>query len=375
MAPPRLEDSWIDIEGSSVKAPQPLENDWENDGEKQDNLPGPLSFTPEAQFQRDIDMITGAIEHPGENPGENPFSAAILKKIFTLFHYGDLRYFKDGEWHPWDLPLASAISHGARVTIQFPNDLSKDIMAWLFEDENKLDKYVRNAATHGLKAREKSEIQFNPHHSLREIKLSMQKAASQAGVKFLAGLVEWIPLFGKSVSDAIKPRKVHFGINLALGGAGNTHFTSRNVIEPNGQHGHLYVFYRPAMKDSTYGGLLVGIEQSAPGCPDQNGGSHGVMATHHALSATAGEDFGKNNSLVGHGPNRYYDGIFLDLTEDQFKEIKKKLFKIDMLRAHGDGETVRKQPYLDMPKKILKKYGNILQSKQATSQKAMLNLP
>jgi hypothetical protein len=354
MAPPGLEDSWIDMGISSVEPEQHFEksnnlNDWVDVDEKQDNLPEPLSFTREAQFQRDIDMITGAIERPGENP----FSAAILKKIFTLFHYGDLRYFKDGEWHPWDLPLASAISHGARVTIQFPNDLSKDIMAWLFEGENKLDKYVRNAATHGLKAREKSEIQFNPHHSLREIKLSMQKAASQASVKFLADLVEWIPLFGKSASDAIKPRKVHFGINLALGGAGNTHFTSRNVIEPHGQHGHLYVFYRPAMKDSTYGGLLVGIEQSAPGCPDQNGGSHGVMATHHALSATAGEDFGKNNSLVGHGPNRYYDGIFLDLTEEQFHQIKNQEFNLAMLSTVGNKAVARKAPYADVQPEAL----------------------
>ncbi len=344
-----LEDSWC-IEGEdngSLNAGQPPEklgdslNGW--DDEKQDNLPEPLSFTPEAQFQRDIDMITGAIDHPGANP----FSAAILQKIFTLFYYGDLRYFKDGEWRSWDLPLASAIAHGARVTIQFPSDLSKEIMRWLFEDEEHPEKYVRSAATHGLKPRKQSEIQFNSSHSIREIKLSMSLAGYQAGRKVLAAIAS---LVSNGLSEAIDQRKRHFGINLALGGAGKLHPTSCNVIANNGEHGHFYVFYRPEMKGSTSAGLLVGIEQSAPGCPDQNGGSHGVMATHHVLSATAGEDFGKSNNLAGHGPSRYYDGIFLDLTEDQFKEIKKKPpFNRGMLGAYGDREKICKSPYLDVP--------------------------
>lgn len=96
----------------------------------------------------------------------------------------------------------------------------------------------------------------------------------------------------------------HYGINIALGGEGNTN--------PNGEHGHLYF----ALSKKTFQGrkaLLIATEQSAPvdrysgksaggrknplnsfgkflgsrfGVPDQYGGKHG-FGGHNAPQPTA----------------------------------------------------------------------------------------
>ncbi|MCD6040100.1 MAG: putative substrate of the Dot/Icm secretion system, LepB-like [Gammaproteobacteria bacterium] len=336
--PQRLDQSWFLSEIDEKDSDEELEAQEEKYDDHAPHLQ--LDLNPQAQFQRDISMIQGAIDSPGRG---DPPSAEILKKIFILLHYGDLRYFKDGQWYTWDLPLASAIAHGARVTIDFPREISEEIREWLFAGTPPQN-YERSAATHGLEAVRLEDGSFR----VKETKSSLGKAGYEAARKAAAATLSYLPVVGSKVSDLVGMKKQNYGVNLALGGAGNKHPTSGNPIESNGEHGHAYIFYRPSIQQSGKGGLLIGIEQSAPGRPDQNGGSHGVMATHHAFSATGGEDLGRpNNTLTGKGPSRYYYGISLNLTKEQFQQLKNKEFNTEMLSSPGDQQVRAAVPYPD----------------------------
>ena len=76
---------------------------------------------------------------------------------------------------------------------------------------------------------------------------------------------------------------LHYGIDLALGGIGNKNFHSKRIVANDGTHGHLYVHYH-APDDNERGGILFGIEQSAPGMSDQYGGSHDAMASKKTIA-------------------------------------------------------------------------------------------
>jgi len=152
--------------------------------------------------------------------------------------------------------------------------------------------------------------------------------------------------------------KTHFGLNIALGGAGNKNPNSGNTVASDGNHGQLYMLHRPSIKNKKTGqkseasGILAGITQSAYGRPDQNGGTHSILATHHELSATAGKNFGNKNELEGLGSSRYRDGIHLKVTVAQLtdimrKEIHQPLSTKKMLRETGDPAVRCLPPYPD----------------------------
>jgi hypothetical protein len=210
-----------------------------------------------------------------------------------------------GGWVTWqslNIPIAAAISHTARVLVQLPRlnpqDANSNIWAWL-NQENSIR--TRGAATHGI--------------------------------EYVTGeMVNAVPKKVKERKALTGMRDNHYYMNVALGGQGYRNPFSGNLIDAQGQHGHLYLCYKAPTAEKV-GGLLIATEQSAPadvmlpnanafaqfalakqGVDDQWGGTHG-LGGHNTYSATGGNDWTKDN-LAGRGPDQYIDGMYVDLSKN-----------------------------------------------------------
>ncbi|MCZ6913985.1 MAG: hypothetical protein O7C59_05690, partial [Rickettsia endosymbiont of Ixodes persulcatus] len=131
----------------------------------------------------------------------------------------------------------------------------------------------------------------------------------------------------------------HYGIDLALGGEGNKNFFSNNYICNNGEHGHLYIHcYVPTEGQC---GILLGIEQSAPGKNDQYGGIHDTVISEKDYSASGGDFFYKKPKKLDHadlyiGLTRlpiaaYYDSLWNTISNEDFLLIQDAYKKANSL--------------------------------------------
>lgn len=89
----------------------------------------------------------------------------------------------------------------------------------------------------------------------------------------------------KFAQGALQDVSSHFGMNIAVGGAGNFSDIDGKVILDDGCHGHLYANYLPATADQP-GGMLVGVEGSEPQKTDIFGHKHNALAKPGQFSPT-----------------------------------------------------------------------------------------
>lgn len=288
------------------------------------------------QFERDIQMLSQAIVHYGKSESDKTKARTLLKSILLLY-FGDISYRdkQDKQFHSWrelnrnseleSFPIAAILLHGSRALIEFPSEVNAQIIDWLIV--NKAD--WRHAATHGIEpideeTSKSAENSVAKH--LQEIKVSLLEAGCQIAAQMLPGVTYQ-----------------HYGINVALGGAGNLNPVSQQIIEPNGEHGHLYVHYHMA-KEGEYGGLLLGIEQSAPGKSDQYGGFHDPGASAKPYSASGGDFFCKKGALKSLAIDDYYDSLWNFISEEEFNLIqasyKRLCVLVDLLSLDSEEETI-----------------------------------
>ncbi len=296
----------------------------------------------ETQIERDVALWFGAMTKGG---GE-PWKVGMLKRLFSVLYFGGLMVHRRKGWRPWrhcGQPVCCSISHTARVLIAMPpGEAGKEFWKWLWGkdgEENAMRPRGRMMATHGISScRKTSSRLYEVSKEVKETK----------GV--LAGI------------DIINH---HYGVNIALGGYGNTNPVSGRLIDERGEHGHLYIAYGRAksiQNRKRRRAILVGVEQSAPwdrydrqrgnlitmfqgkrqkpdGVPDQYGGKH-ASGGHNRYSATGGDDFSYkkvSSALGGFGPRRghYIDGMYLDLSRERFEYVKSKPFNPENLGDCG----------------------------------------
>lgn len=268
-----------------------------------------------AQFECDIQMLSQAIVLYGKSESDKTKAHALLKSILLLY-FADISYRdrQDQQFHSWrelnrnsglePFPIASVLLHGSRALIEFPSEVNAQIIDWLII--NKAD--WRHAATHGIKSIDEETSKFAENSAskhLQEIKVSLLGAGYQIAAQMLPSA-----------------KYQHYGIDVALGGAGNRNPVSQQIIQPNGEHGHLYVYYHVA-KEGEHGGLLLGIEQSAPGKSDQYGGSHDPGASAKPYSASGGDFFCKAGALENLAIASYYDSLWNFISNQDFSIIQK----------------------------------------------------
>ena len=268
------------------------------------------------QLERDIQMLSQAIVYYGKSESDKTKAHTLLKSILLLY-FGDISYRdkQDKQLHSWcelnahteldAFPIAAVLLHGSRVLIEFSPEIDQQFIEWFLPDQTSW----RYAATHGIETADEEEralLPNKPYKCLKEIKVASYQAAGQAVFQAL-GIANTTP--------------THYGIDVALGGAGNLNPASDVMIEPNGEHGHLYANYR-ASQDGEHGGLLLGIEQSAPGKSDQYGGSHDLATSKKNYSASGGDFFCKEGALENLPIDNYYDSLWNFISHQSFNLIQ-----------------------------------------------------
>lgn len=200
--------------------------------------------------------------------GENRLR--ILTRVFALLAYGQMTLHVDpaskGEAWPWN--IATALAHGQRVLVQCDGFDALDLYKVLVEGANPSDSfkdpYGRAAATHAVDV-ENDQI----------VELKNKNVVSNL-YKGLKGQ--------------------HHGIDLPVGGVGNPWPDGQHIVGPLGQaldakhftrakglqHGHLYMHHQTFQSSTKglLGGLLIGIEGSAPSCTNMFQSTHSVSSGH-----------------------------------------------------------------------------------------------
>jgi hypothetical protein len=313
------------------------------------NLPTIDRWSDREQFRMDIAMWYGQLNNLADQEDKR-WKEWTIRKVFSLLYFGGLMVRRSGNraignnvgadnrWESWGNsgPLASVISHTARVLVKLPvNHL--EFCDWLWHGAKP---QTRLAATHGV---EVCPGEVLPNGATKTAKEN--KTGSTCN---------------------------HFGINLALGGEGNRNPVSGNIIYPDGTHGHLYFALTKEPINGNYY-LLIATEQSAPldryanktgmlgrlqsvgigasmlfsfglagGVSDQYGGKHGAGG-HSLRACNGGQDWtekyigqGGTNRLVNYGPGPgescYLDGMYIDLSlPSVFEAVQSNIFTRDAL--------------------------------------------
>lgn len=310
------------------------------------------------QFKRDIEFISLAIVQCGSSQ-QDKLKADILLKSMLLLFFGQVcyRHGTDQRFYPFNtldahfehsvfkhFPIAAILMHGSRVLIEFPSDIASQLMDWLIVDKNSW----RYMATHGISAlpiAERIEHQsiFTTYKFLKEEKVSGTTAAFNLVSNSIAGLLS-NPYLNFSATSSTQEKlncAEHYGFDLALGGVGNQHFASKETIQNNGEHGHLYIYFYQDQTQKKQSGLLLGIEQSAPGKPDQYGGQHDLTVSDKEYSASGGDLFCKKPNLERYQNEyqglttlplaNYYDSLWNGITKESLMLIKNSFDKCQCL--------------------------------------------
>lgn len=254
------------------------------------------------QIDLDVQAWQGVLRHPGD-----PDLRILVSRLSTLLVHGGLLYREQnrGTWKTWSrsmaaFPVASVLSHGGRVLVQLPTGgEAARVFEWLVPE--KFRKLTRPFASHGISTLEPAVTILRRSKRIKEDK-GLSTAAKE-----------------------LTKRSKHLGINLPLFGHGKVHPHSRRLISANGEHGHLYIYYRPG-DDNTPGGLLIGCEGSEAGKSDQYGHKHDARALSAPISPTSGKKW----RLLAQGPGSRGDAndtLFLDLSQNYEEMMRKPAVK------------------------------------------------
>lgn len=187
----------------------------------------------------------------------------LLKKVFRILRFGGLWFRTEpgADWQPWNLPLASALSHGARVMIQYKEGTG--LFKWL-DEESVLS--GRPGASHEVVPCEAGEtVGETPSvKKYREVKIKGvlgqislgKRNAGDYGCDLPMGGHHTVP-FARIAGDMLTKDSVgQFESDLLR------MLSHLGEINTSGAFGHFYVYRRKGHQGTSM--LMVGLEGSSP---------------------------------------------------------------------------------------------------------------
>lgn len=266
------------------------------------------SFNKDApeQYIQDVKLWSNTVYPPGLKsllPAESE-KMAILKRIFAILRFGELRY-RDSQrseiWKNWDKPTASALSHGGRVLIRihsnaYPKMLPKMqsptihcFWNWLVRQEFVSSETPYTNDTAKLLKRS---------HATHAITLKLPDGPSE--IKQFRTL----------------PEDGHYGMNIPLGGITGLDSQGKPIVS-DGTHGHLYFRYRVfSLAEREASGwdcaILIGCENARP-----RFFKDGKSRKSH-LKGVKHSDVGSTNKISATGGSKW---IWEDKKTNIFKKI------------------------------------------------------
>lgn len=170
------------------------------------------------------------------------------------------------------IPVSSYLTHGTRMMIEIPVGSDNKLFNWLTSGNAVDGTTLTTRPASPQQALKGGGAVYNRSAATHGVDISSGQAVEQKG--FLIGAKDFIwNQLGKETK--------HWGADLAF----NATFEGKDsegkqVDEPDGDHGHLYIYYMPATDDKP-GALLIGNEVSAP-----TSHKHSKIGTSGALSPT-----------------------------------------------------------------------------------------
>ncbi|MGI0495848.1 hypothetical protein ACOKW7_11235 [Limnospira platensis CENA597] len=281
--------------------------------------------------------------------------ANIMRRVFTVLQY-NLEYSDDknaqGEgqkekpmyardWNKWTKQVAVSLSHGGRVNIVLPpigeeqhGKKHNRLMNWLSSSNEKETKEYydkRDDFVNWLFGVQKGH---HAHKRSQEDLAGTDYQKAEVGTRFVSTHDVEIKedsfkeLKGNNISTG--QSEVHYGINPALGGLGETDL-SGNVILPDGSHGHIYIFYKPPTS-KLKGAVLIGGETSEMGKRDVFGKLHNASGTSAEFSPTGTGKAARIGSEIG--------GMRVDLSGFKSQADIVSMFEDAMIRGVEPGQLV-----------------------------------
>ena len=190
-------------------------------------------------------------------------SAAVYKRALMAIGASGMEAIStDGETQSLadnGLPVSTYLSHGSRVTIQVPAGSGDKLINWLTSGNKDVDGKSRSQSQKG--AIKENKVVYNRSAATHAVGFEKDENG-QTKTKELKGFAIGAKDFFGNKLFGIKTK--HWGVDLAM----NAEFEGKDsegkkVSTPDGDHGHLYMYYEPPTKDRP-GAILIGCEGAAP---------------------------------------------------------------------------------------------------------------
>jgi hypothetical protein len=245
------------------------------------------------------------------------------------------------------LPASSYLTHGSRVMVEIPVGSGDDLINWLTSGSK--DANGRSMKQTQNQALAEGKVVYNRSAATHGVEI--QKQGDQFALKEKRGFSIGAKDF---LNNKILGQKTnHFGVDLALNAEfGGKDPQGNKVSKPDGDHGHLYIYYVPAT-DKKPGSLLIGVEGGAP-----TSEKHSKTGASVPLSAV---DSSKFDTLEGKKKqDSEYQGTIIPKTQGGMviKLDKERLDSLTQMKASEYGYDLAYAMPADNPEKFKNKLKN-----------------
>jgi hypothetical protein len=286
---------------------------------------------------------------------EEKKSTALLKRALVLIGAGGLKITdndkKQTDGADNNLPVSSYLSHGSRVMIEIPPNTDNKLINWLTSGSKDLDERSRKYS--GDDAYKEKKIVYSRRGATHKVIMNEDKKGTTT-LEEKKGML----IGAKSTVKSLFTETNHLGVDLAMG----VKLDEENFTKPDGEHGHLYIYYNPPTETKP-GSMLIGIERGSP-----SSGKHSKFGKSGKVSAAGGSKFNalekklvetkkNNNDIESYNSNtskykdtiipQKFNGMNVKLTTDSLEKI-----------IQIDANTFKENLISALPGKDLKDFEN-----------------